>query len=70
MNVSSLTGYYGKTAAEKAEWLLEKGLYYTIGSDCHRTGAITEQYNHKNIKGETIRRLSRLLENQPERNIE
>ncbi len=70
MNVSSLTEYYGKNAAEKAEWLLEKRFYYTVGSDCHRAGGIREQYTHKNITGDTIRRLGELLETQPEKSLQ
>lgn len=36
MNYSALTGYYGSEAMSKAQWLIEKGMYSYIGSDCHR----------------------------------
>ena len=65
MNLSSLTGYYGNTAREKSEWLLEKGLYSAAGSDCHRVKGIMEQYGVKVLTKSTIDTLGNLLANLP-----
>ena len=66
MNLSSLTGYYGNTAREKAEWLLKNGLYSAVGSDCHRVRGIMEQYSVKALTKSTIESLARLLANLPQ----
>lgn len=36
LNLLSLTGHYGPMVQEKAEKLLEKGMYDAVGSDLHR----------------------------------
>lgn len=60
MNLASLTGYYGQTAKEKSEWLLENDLYSMFGSDCHRTNAIIEQDTRKVLTSKTLRKLAEL----------
>ena len=60
LNLSSLTGYYGLTAKDKAEWLLENDMYATFGSDCHRVKGIKEQYGRKALTSATIEKLSLL----------
>lgn len=49
LNIASLVGYYGETARKKALFLLEKGWYSDIGSDCHRLKNIREQYNRETL---------------------
>ena len=61
MNLPSLLGFYGDTAQQKAEWLLEKGFYTAVGSDCHRLSLIKEQFEQKVLKKEVISRLEQLL---------
>lgn len=36
LNLSSLFGFYGPEAREKAMYILENGFYYAIGTDTHR----------------------------------
>ena len=47
LNLGSLVGYYGETAMNKANTLLEKGWYSDIGSDCHRLKVLQEQVNRE-----------------------
>ena len=47
MNLASVVGYYGKTAKDKALWLLSKGCYDEIGSDCHRLQTTKQQFEYK-----------------------
>ena len=61
MNLPSLLGFYGDTAQQKAEWLLEKGFYTAVGSDCHRLSLIQEQFERKVLKKEVMTRLEQLL---------
>jgi len=49
LNLASLTGYYGESTARKAEWILKKGWYMAIGSDCHRLRSIKEQFERQAI---------------------
>ena len=53
LNLASLTGYYGESTARKAEWILRKGWYMTIGSDCHRFRSIKEQFERQAISSST-----------------
>ena len=69
MNLASLTGYYGNTAREKAEWLLDNGLYSMFGSDCHRLKAIMDQDMRKVLLSSTLRKLAVLSERNRELNI-
>ncbi|MCI6428812.1 MAG: capsular biosynthesis protein [Rikenellaceae bacterium] len=57
LNLSSLTGYYGRTAMEKAKWLLENDMYSTFGSDCHRVKGFMEQYNRKAVSKHILEKL-------------
>ncbi len=61
MNLPSLTGYYGDFVREKAEWLLSKGLYSAVGSDCHRLHRVMEQYGMRNLSKSTVNRLESLI---------
>ena len=49
LNLASLTGYYGESTARKAEWILKKGWYRAVGSDCHRLRSIKEQFEREAI---------------------
>ena len=53
LNLASLPGYYGESTARKAEWILRKGWYMTIGSDCHRFRSIKEQFERQAISSST-----------------
>ena len=43
MNLPSIVGFYGESARQRAQYLLDKGWYRMIGSDCHRFKAIQAQ---------------------------
>ena len=47
LNLGSIVGYYGETAQKKAQWLLEKGWYSDLGSDCHRLSTFDEHINRE-----------------------
>lgn len=61
MNLPSLTGYYGDTVREKAEWLLGNRFYSEVGSDCHRLHGIMEQYGMGNLSRSVVNSLERLI---------
>ena len=44
LNLASVTGYYGPSAQKKAEYILEKGWYSAVGSDCHKLASLQKQY--------------------------
>lgn len=69
LNLASLTGYYGKTAKAKSEWLLENGMYSMFGSDCHRLKAIMDQDMRKVLLSSTLRKLAVLSERNRELNM-
>lgn len=69
LNLASLTGYYGKTAKAKSEWLLENGMYSMFGSDCHRLKAIMDQDSRKVLLSSTLRKLAVLSERDRELNM-
>ena len=54
LNLASLVGYYGETAMRKAHWILEKGWYSSVGTDCHRLKALEEQLGRTVLKKETL----------------
>lgn len=54
LNLASLVGYYGETAMRKAHWILEKGWYSSVGTDCHRLKALEEQLGRAVLKKETL----------------
>lgn len=63
LNLGSVTGYYGKTAKAKAEYLLSKGWYKTAGSDCHSHDSLLRQYSKANVRRKVISRIEPLLKN-------
>lgn len=58
LNLASVTGYYGLAAQNKASYILDKGWYSAIGSDCHRLRRMKDQYTRKELKKKTIQQLS------------
>ena len=60
LNLPSLVGFYGETAMRKAEWLLSRGFYTEVGSDCHRLRLIKEQFERKVLTKEIIAKLAKL----------
>ena len=61
LNLPSLVGFYGETAKSKAEWMLSKGYYSEVGSDCHRLRMINETFERKVLSPEIIAQLSRMV---------
>ena len=62
MNLPSIVGFYGESARQRAQYLLDKGWYRMVGSDCHRFKAIQAQYSAKELKKDTIAKLSVLMD--------
>jgi tyrosine-protein phosphatase YwqE len=62
MNLPSIVGFYGESARQRAQYLLDKGWYRMVGSDCHRFKAIQAQYSAKELKKDTIAKLSALMD--------
>lgn len=54
LNIASVVGYYGETARKKALYLLEKGWYSDLGSDCHRLKNMQEQYNRETFTKDVV----------------
>lgn len=54
LNLPSVVGYYGETAANKALRLLSEGSYYAVGSDCHKYSAILSQFNRAVLPDEVV----------------
>lgn len=61
LNLPSIAGYYGKTAHEKASWMLSKEMYSAVGTDCHRVMALGEPYSRELISKDDIRNLEKIL---------
>lgn len=45
LNLPSVAGCYGRTACQKASWMLEQQMYSSVGTDCHRTSSLDEPYS-------------------------
>ena len=54
LNLPSVVGYYGETAANKALRLLREGSYYAVGSDCHKYSGILSQFNRAVLPDEVV----------------
>ena len=61
LNLPSLVHYYGDTAYNKANWLLENDMYCAIGSDCHRIKAIQEQYGRRELTSSILKKIETLV---------
>ena len=66
LNLPSIVGFYGESARQRAHYLLDKGWYRMAGSDCHRFKAIQAQYAAKELKKDTIAKLSALMDGSDE----
>ena len=66
MNLPSIVGFYGESARQRALYLLDKGWYRMVGSDCHRFKAIQAQYSAKELKKDTVAKLSALMDGSDE----
>ena len=66
LNLPSIVGFYGESARQRAQYLLDKGWYRMVGSDCHRFKAIQAQYAAKELKKDTIAKLSALMDGSDE----
>ena len=66
MNLPSIVGFYGESARQRALYLLDKGWYRMVGSDCHRFKAIQAQYAAKELKKDTVVKLSALMDGSDE----
>lgn len=66
LNLPSIVGFYGESVRQRAQYLLDKGWYRMVGSDCHRFRAIEAQYTVKELKKETIAKLSALMDGSDE----
>ena len=58
LNLPSLAGAYGKDVRIKAEALLKRGMYFAVGSDCHRDRSIRYQYGEVLLSRDIIRRVA------------
>lgn len=61
LNLPSLAGCYGKQVKGKAEQLLSKGLYFTVGSDCHRDNMTSHYYNQPALSASVQKLLADLM---------
>lgn len=66
LNLPSIVGFYGESVRQRAQYLLDKGWYRMVGSDCHRFRALQAQYSAKELKKETIEKLSALMDGSDE----
>ena len=66
LNLPSIVGFYGESVRQRALYLLDKGWYRMVGSDCHRFRAIQAQYAAKELKKDTVAKLSSLMEGSDE----
>lgn len=66
MNIPSLVGFYGRDAQAKARYLLHKGMYCMVGSDCHRFRAIMAQDEAAQLTKKDIKCLIPLMHGLPD----
>ena len=66
MNIPSLVGFYGRDAQVKARYLLRKGMYCMVGSDCHRFRAIKAQDEAAQLTKKDIKCLIPLMHGLPD----
>lgn len=58
LNLPSLTGYYGKEVRSRAETLLQKGMYFAYGSDCHNAKIFAHQCSEAFLSRDVLRRVA------------
>ena len=54
LNAGSLSGYYGRTAMQKAGTMLSAGWYSHLGSDCHSLASMRMQYEKAMLTKDVI----------------
>ena len=59
LNLSSLAGFYGKTAQAKAEKMLKSGYYNFTGTDLHNR-VMLEKYKSAKVSSKVMERLKSL----------
>ncbi len=62
LNFGSLVGFYGNTVKSKALSLLEHGMYYCSGSDCHGFKRMIEEYNIRDLSQKTVLQLKEIVQ--------
>lgn len=62
LNLPSVAGFYGGDVIHRARFLLEKGWYAMVGSDCHRYSVVQRQYGARGLDKKTLRALESLLD--------
>lgn len=62
LNITSLLGLYGPMVKEKAEYLLEKGMYNYVGTDTHKTERWIQMLDRK-IKKKYVDLLNNIINN-------
>ena len=60
MNMGSILGFYGEEVQRKAEYILEKGWYSAMGSDCHRLNTIKQHYTRRTIAGSVLEQIGKI----------
>lgn len=60
LNLPSLLGSYGEMEKAKAEWMLERGMYYTFGTDTHRVKQLENTIKNKNLSEKVVGQLLNL----------
>lgn len=61
LNYPSVLGFYGSEVQSRALFILEKGWYSMVGSDCHREKNIQSQYSDKALKPSVAEKLRPLM---------
>ena len=61
LNLGSTIAYYGESSQKKAWNLLSDGWYDAVGSDCHRLGAVQDQFNRAVLPKEVIVNIQTLV---------
>lgn len=57
LNLPSLLGSYGEMEKAKAEWMLERGMYYTFGTDTHRVKQLENTIKSKSLSEKVVEQL-------------
>lgn len=60
LNLPSLVGAYGKAEKARAEWILEKGMYYIWGTDTHRVAQLEATLYRHNLSSRVMSLLEHL----------
>ena len=61
LNLPSILGFYGRDALLRARYLLDKGWYCMVGSDCHRSHILHKQYQSPKLKSKQLTQLQPLM---------